>query len=100
MADETIWQAVLQPVPLMSDQTSFRQKDVQMIVLLRKLRSVGVPDEELYGLFGTLQDGIGSAEKVGKLRRTRFGLLAQIHERQRVLDDLDYYTETLRKTRR
>lgn len=97
MADETLWQAVLQSEPLMSDRNAFSPGDTQMIVTLRKLRAAGVAQEELRGLLATMQSGAGGAEKIGCLRRARCCLLGRLHEQQQALDALDYYTDALKK---
>lgn len=100
MPREDVWQAIMRPEPLMSDQASFAPEDIQIIVLLRELRSAGVSQEELYSLCDTLREDIGYTEKVVRLRRIRFRLLARMHEQQKVLDDLDNYVDAIKRTRK
>lgn len=100
MTPDDVWQAIVRPEPLMSDQATFPAEDVQMIVLLRALRSAGVSQEELYGLCGTLRESLSCTEKVMRLRRIRFRLLARLHEQQKVLDDLDSYVDAIKGARK
>lgn len=100
MSGEDIWQAIMRPEPLMSNQASFSPEAMQMIALLRALRSVGISTEELHGLCEMLQSDVTYTEKVVSLRRTRFRLLAHLHEQQRVLDELDSYVEAIKKARK
>lgn len=97
MVDEAIWRAVLQPEPLMSDQMALEREDVQTMAMLRKLRSVGIADEELRCLLDLHQRKGGHEERIGRLRRIRFQLLANLHTQQQALDDLDYYMHALRR---
>lgn len=97
MVDEAIWRAVLQPEPLMSDQMALEREDVQTMAMLRKLRSVGIADEELHCLLDLHQRKGSHEERIGRLRRIRFQLLANLHTQQQALDDLDYYMNALRR---
>ncbi|MDO5379190.1 MAG: hypothetical protein Q4G52_12740 [Clostridia bacterium] len=99
MPREEVWQAIMRPEPLMSDQVAFAAEDVEMIVLLRELRSAGVSQEELYSLCDTLENGRSYTEKVVRLRRIRFKLLARLHEQQKILDDLDSYVDAVKRGR-
>lgn len=100
MLREAIWQAIIRPEPLMNSQAPFAPEDIQMIVLLRELRSAGVSQEELYSLCDMLREGVSYIEKVVQLRRIRFRLLARIHEQQKILDDLDSYIDAVKRTRK
>lgn len=100
MPREDVWQAIICPEPLMSDQASFAPDDIQIIVLLRELRSVGVSQEDLYSLCDTLREGVVYTEKVLHLRRIRFRMLARMHEQQKILDDLDNYVDAIKRTRK
>lgn len=97
MPREDVWQAIIRPEPLMSDQVSFASEDIQIIVLLRELRSAGVSQDELYGLCDTLKEGLSYTEKMARLRKIRFQMLARLHEQQKVLDDLDNYVDTIKR---
>lgn len=100
MPREDVWQAILRPEPLMSDQATFAAEDIRIIVLLRALRSAGVSQEELYGLCDTLKEDTSDTEKVVRLRRIRFWLLTRLHEQQKVLDALDNYVDAIRQARK
>ena len=100
MLREDIRQAIMRSEPMMNGQVPFAPEDIQMIVLLRELRSAGVSQEELYSLCDTLREGVSYTEKVVHLRRIRFRLLARIHEQQKILDDLDSYIDAIKRTRK
>lgn len=94
-----VWQAVLCPEPLMSDREGLSPEDVQIAVFLRKLRRVGIADGELYGLCVALRGEGTGAEAEARLRRIRCRLMENLHQRQKVLDDLDNYADAIRKAR-
>lgn len=97
MPTEAIWQAVLCPEPLMSDREGLSPEDVQIAVFLRKLRCAGIADRELCGLCVALRGDEAGAE--ARLRRIRCCLMESLHQRQKVLDDLDNYVDAIRKAR-
>ena len=96
MKSEALWQAVLQPGPLMSDQVSFAPEDAQLIALLRALRAAGIADQELHLLCRMDHDG-NRSDVLMHLRVVRCHLLERMHEQQRMMNELDNYVESIRK---
>lgn len=97
VTEEGIWQTVIQPGPLMSDQARLMEEETQIIVLLRALRSAAFSDEELRSLLALLRSGSEDAEKIIRLRQVRCRLLNRLHAQQQVLDDLDNYIDAMRR---
>ncbi len=97
VTEEGIWQTVIQPGPLMSDQARLMEKETQIIVLLRALRYAAFSDEELRSLLALLRSSADDAEKIVCLRQVRCQLLNRLHAQQQVLDDLDNYVDAMRR---
>lgn len=99
MQSEALWQAVLQPGPLMSNQVSFAPEDAQIIALLRTLRTAGIADQDLHALC-RIHRSDNPSDAAMRLRIVRGSLLSQLHEQQRSLNALDNYIESIEKNNR
>ncbi len=80
-------------------EADYSQADLKRIALLNLLCKIGIDDEDLKKYFRI--DGNSpefKQEQVKVLRRQRYKLLDNIHEKQQLLDQLDYLIKTIKNT--
>lgn len=76
----------------------YTEEELRRVGLIHSLLKAGFDIDSLKKYFSLpAHDGADKKEKVRLLRKQRFQLLDEIHDKQQSLDELDYMIEKLRK---
>lgn len=76
----------------------YAEDELRRVGLIHSLLQAGFDIDSLKKFFSLSDhDGADKQEKIRPLRKQRCRLLDEIHEKQQVLDELDYMIEKIRK---
>lgn len=80
------------------DIPDYTEDELNKVALIQSLLKVGFDTNALKRFFALCDENIEDRkEKIRLLRKQRFRLLDEIHEKQQSLDEIDYMIERIRK---